>query len=147
MVDIGRRFRLDYLQLHGEEPPRLCRELRAEGFGIIKRRPLAELSRASDDDYDDEAIDYLLFDTPTAAYGGSGRAFDWSLLEQYTGSVPFLLSGGIGPDSLEALAAFRHERFAGIDLNSRFECAPGVKEVALLRRFLSQLAAHPLSNH
>jgi phosphoribosylanthranilate isomerase len=136
MVDIGRRFRLDYLQLHGEEPTALCRELRAEGFKIIRRRSITELQANEEE----TVADYLLFDTPTPAYGGSGQMFDWSVLQQYTGKIPFLLSGGIGPEIIDALQTFRHERFVGIDLNSRFETEPGVKDVALLRQFLSQLS-------
>jgi phosphoribosylanthranilate isomerase len=71
--------------------------------------------------------------------GGSGEQFDWSLLDAYDGEQPFLLSGGIGPDDAERIKAFRHPKLAGIDLNSRFETAPGLKDVARLHNFLSQL--------
>ena len=71
--------------------------------------------------------------------GGSGRQFDWSVLEAYDGDKPFLLSGGIGPDDMERIKAFRHPMFRGIDLNSRFETSPGVKDVDSLKRFLSAL--------
>lgn len=70
--------------------------------------------------------------------GGNGLKFDWRVLEAYEGTVPFLLSGGIGPEDVEAVRGFRHPRFVGIDLNSRFETAPGVKDVAALRNFISQ---------
>ncbi|MBP5680638.1 MAG: phosphoribosylanthranilate isomerase [Bacteroidales bacterium] len=81
-------------------------------------------------------VDYFLFDTPTPGYGGSGQQFDWSLLNSYRLMTPFLLSGGIGPDSAEALQQFSHPCWEGIDLNSRFESAPGVKDIHLLRKFL-----------
>lgn len=74
-------------------------------------------------------------------YGGTGEQFDWSVLDAYDGQTPFLLSGGIGPDDAERVLAFHHPRFAGIDLNSRFETAPALKDVALLRAFLSRLRA------
>ena len=84
-------------------------------------------------------VDYFLFDTPTAGFGGSGQQFDWSLLNNYRLMTPFLLSGGIRPDSAEALSQFSHPCWEGIDLNSRFESAPGVKDIHLLRDFLVTL--------
>ena len=83
-------------------------------------------------------VDYLLFDTKCSQYGGSGRSFDWSVLQSYRGETPFLLSGGIGPDSLEALIQFHHPLWAGVDLNSAFESVPGHKEVDRLRTFIQQ---------
>ena len=79
--------------------------------------------------------------------GGTGAQFDWSLLTDYVGETPFLLSGGIGPDDAPrlrqtlALDGFPVDKCIGIDLNSRFETTPAQKDVAALRRFLSQLAA------
>jgi phosphoribosylanthranilate isomerase len=80
--------------------------------------------------------DYFLFDTKAQLVGGNGRKFDWSVLAHYDGSTPFLLSGGIGPDDASRLSAFSHPRLAGIDLNSRFEAAPALKNVELLKQFL-----------
>ena len=70
-------------------------------------------------------VDYFLFDTRCEGYGGSGKRFDWSILTEYKGETPFLLSGGIRPENAEAIRNFRHPRFAGIDLNSGFEIEPG----------------------
>ena len=89
-------------------------------------------------------VDYFLFDTRCASYGGSGQAFDWSLLERYEGETPFLLSGGLRPESLDAIKAFHHPRLAGIDLNSGFESAPGIKDDQLLRTFIKQLKQQTL---
>ncbi len=86
-------------------------------------------------------VDYFLFDTPVAGFGGSGKQFDWSLLDHYRCMTPFFLSGGIGPDSLQALKQFNHPCFEGIDLNSRFETAPGLKDVDKLKSFLTALRA------
>lgn len=80
--------------------------------------------------------DYYLFDTKTPQYGGSGNQFDWNLLHRYNGPTPFLLSGGINPYSVKALREFRHPYFAGIDINSRFETAPGIKDVERISNFL-----------
>jgi phosphoribosylanthranilate isomerase len=84
-------------------------------------------------------VDYFLFDTKCPTVGGSGRQFDWSVLSAYDGETPFLLSGGIGPNDAERVKAFHHPKCIGIDLNSRFEIAPGMKDVAALRKFLNEL--------
>ena len=76
--------------------------------------------------------------------GGSGQSFDWSILQHYSGSTPFLLSGGIGPDSVEALRHFHHPKWAGIDLNSKFEFAPAMKNLSLLTDFLQQIKSFQL---
>ncbi len=133
-------FGLDYIQLHGSESPAFCAELKsAANSGIIKA-----FSIASADDFRrtaqyESSCDYFLFDTACAGYGGSGRTFDWSLLEAYNGQTPFLLSGGIGPDSVEPLRQLSHPRWAGIDLNSGFETAPALKDPALLQSFINQI--------
>ena len=87
----------------------------------------------------EEICDFFLFDTATKGYGGSGKQFDWNKLKSYHGSTPFLLSGGIRPESVKACSDFHHERFAGFDLNSGFETAPGHKDVNAIKRFIQQL--------
>ena len=89
--------------------------------------------------YHMKRVDYLLFDTRCEGYGGSGKAFDWSLLARYDGETPFLLSGGIRPESAESLRRFRHPRLAGIDLNSGFEREPGLKDAEKLREFVRRV--------
>lgn len=85
--------------------------------------------------------DYFLFDTKCPTSGGSGKQFDWSLLQSYKGKTPFLLSGGIGPESIPQLAGFHHPMWRGIDLNSRFETAPALKDIALLTSFCKEFKA------
>lgn len=126
-------FGLDMVQLHGDESPAFCASL--HGLSLIKAVHASALSEA----YAYEGlVDYLLFETPCAGYGGSGEQFDWSLLAGYGGHTPFLLSGGIAPADASRVRAFRHPRFAGIDLNSRFEIAPGIKDAGSLRRFIAE---------
>lgn len=142
------RFGLDVLQLHGNESPGYCRSLRTEGqkrhpqgldiikaFSIAHPKDLLALSAY------EGICDYFLFDTPTSGYGGSGNQFDWEILKHYEGSTPFLLSGGINQYSTRAIREFHHPRFAGIDLNSRFETAPGVKDAGRIRKFLETLSS------
>jgi phosphoribosylanthranilate isomerase len=135
-------YRLDYLQLHGDESPGLCRSLRREGLPLIKAFSVATQEDLRKTVPYEGLTDYFLFDAPCAGYGGSGKSFDWSVLEAYEGRTPFLLSGGIHPGSLEAIRHFRHPRLAGIDLNSGFEAAPGLKDVARLASFLQALRSH-----
>ena len=135
-------FGLDIVQLHGHETPTLIRNLRrtlGEGVKMMKAISVKDVADiATYKDYADCA-DYFLFDTKCKTVGGSGQQFDWSVLQAYDGEVPFLLSGGIGPDDSERVNAFQHPKCIGVDLNSRFESAPGVKDVALLRTFLSEI--------
>jgi len=139
-------YSLDYVQLHGDESPVMIENLRrtldpdiAPKIKIIKALSI----RSEEDvrrwrDYKG-LVDLFLFDTPTEGYGGSGEKFDWTALEAYDGDVPFLLSGGIGPADAERIKSFKHPQFAGIDLNSQFETAPGVKDVELLRTFIAKI--------
>ena len=85
--------------------------------------------------------DYFLFDTKTPMKGGSGEQFDWSVLQSYEGTTPFLLSGGIGPEDASRVRAFSHPRCIGIDINSRFEEEPAFKNVNMLRKFISEVRA------
>ena len=139
-------YSLDYVQLHGDESPVMIENLRrtldpdiAPKIKIIKALSI----RSEEDvrrwrDYKG-LVDLFLFDTPTEGYGGSGEKFDWTALEAYDGDVPFLLSGGIGPADAERIKSFQHPQFAGIDLNSQFETAPGMKDVELLRTFIAKI--------
>lgn len=132
-------FRLDYLQLHGEESPELCREAQASGARIIKAIPIAKKEDLLRTERYTDCVDYFLFDTKCPGFGGSGKRFDWSLLESYQGEIPFLLSGGLAPDCLEALKDFHHPKCMGVDLNSGFEIRPGIKDYVMLNEFINRL--------
>jgi len=139
-------YALDIIQLHGSESPDYARQLRSvcdDGISIIKA-----INIATADDFKatkpfEGIVDYLLFDTKAQLPGGNGKKFDWSILEAYNGNTPFLLSGGIGPDDGERVKVFLtshlNSRCIGIDLNSRFELAPGLKDIFKLREFLASL--------
>lgn len=135
------RFTLDYIQLHGEESPEYCHALLAannnlrliKAFSISQPKDLMEVPA-----YNGLCMFYL-FDTKTPQYGGSGNQFDWNLLHSYNSSTPFLLSGGINSYSAKAINEFHHPRLAGIDINSRFEIAPGMKDVECIKKFLQEI--------
>jgi phosphoribosylanthranilate isomerase len=132
------KYGLDLVQLHGDESPEDCRELRKE-VPVIKAFRLKRAADLSRLQAYREVCDYFLFDTPGRLYGGNGTVFDWSLLEDYRLEVPFFLSGGIGPAQAEGLKAFAHPALHAIDINSRFETAPGRKNIDDIKRFLWDL--------
>ena len=139
-------YHLDYVQLHGNEPREMCENLRLTldpdirpGIKIIKAISVSDASDIQKYKEYVGAVDLFLFDTKCKTVGGSGRQFDWQVLEQYDGEVPFLLSGGIGPEDASRLHAFHHPKCIGIDLNSRFEIEPGVKDVEKLKGFLNAM--------
>lgn len=139
-------YHLDYVQLHGNEPREMCENLRSTldpdirpGIKIIKAISVSDASDIQKYKEYVGAVDLFLFDTKCKTVGGSGRQFDWQVLEQYDGEVPFLLSGGIGPEDASRLHAFHHPKCIGIDLNSRFEIEPGVKDVEKLKGFLNEI--------
>lgn len=134
-----REFKLEYVQLHGSESPGYCRSLLNKGIRSVKAFPVAGIEDLDKAAHYEGVCNYFLFDTKCGQYGGSGCRFDWSMLRLYRGNTPFLLSGGISPDCVEDLKEFAHPQFAGIDINSRFETAPGRKDVELIKDFLNRL--------
>ena len=139
-------YHLDYVQLHGNEPREMCENLRLTldpdirpGIKIIKAISVSDASDIQKYKEYVGAVDLFLFDTKCKTVGGSGQQFDWQVLEQYDGEIPFLLSGGIGPENASRLHAFHHPKYIGIDLNSRFEIEPGVKDVEKLKGFLNEM--------
>ncbi len=130
--------KLDILQLHGEETPDLCLRFKnnykiIKAFGVNESFDFLQLIKYKD------VVDYFLFDTKTIEYGGSGKTFDWSLLDQYTLDVPFILSGGININSVQAIKQITHPSFVGIDINSGFENKPGDKNCEEIKTFIKEL--------
>lgn len=134
-----KRYRLQTLQLHGSELPETCRTLRNKGYEVIKAFGIATADDLRQTTRYESFCDLFLFDTRTTNHGGSGRRFDWHLLELYNGKTPFLLSGGISSDDTEKILTVGHPLFYGIDLNSRFEIEAGLKNTELLERFIKTI--------
>jgi len=137
ILTIAYKYKLDGLQLHGTELVDMCRKLKKLGYLVIKAFPIAEAYNFKVTKAYEGVCDYFLFDTKTDAYGGSGVKFNWQILKGYKGETPFLLSGGIAVDDAEAIRKIEHPLFAGIDLNSKFELKPGLKNISLLKEFIS----------
>lgn len=139
---------LDYVQLHGHELPEMIDHLKRavisdnhHSLKVIKAFSISKPDDLLQTKAYEGVADLFLFDTPTESYGGSGKKFDWQMLQAYDGHTPFLLSGGIGPEDTDRIRTFEHPQCIGIDLNSRFETAPGIKDVEALRRFTENLRA------
>jgi len=130
-------YALDFIQLHGSESPEYCTLLK--GHHLIKAFNIATKVDFAQAKAYEGLVDYFLFDTKGKSVGGNGEKFDWSVLSAYDGNTPFLLSGGIGPEDAEQVKSFNHPQCIGIDLNSRFEIAPGLKDINKLKQFLEQL--------
>lgn len=135
----AQEFGLHHIQLHGRETPEQCRKLKAAGLGIVKVFSIAREIDLRPVGCYEGICDYFLFDTACSGYGGSGKTFNWNILQAYRGKTPFLLSGGLRPGSLSSLLQFKHEQWAGIDLNSGFETAPALKDAAAVHTFINQL--------
>ena len=131
-------FQLDVLQLHGHETPEAIAALkeRVPGIDIVKSLAIAEAADLELAAAYESVCDAFLFDAKGRLPGGNGSQFDWSVLRRYKGRLPFLLSGGIGPGDERRVREFDVPGCIGIDLNSRFETAPGRKDVEALKTFI-----------
>jgi phosphoribosylanthranilate isomerase len=133
------KYHLQMVQLHGMESPAICKELKSKGVQVIKAFPVEETEDLKSCVFYEEVCDYFLFDTKTPHYGGSGKKFDWQMLSCYQGKIPFFLSGGIGPDDVEAIKQLSLPLLYAIDVNSRFEIAPGLKDISKLDYFIHSI--------
>ncbi|WP_423818262.1 phosphoribosylanthranilate isomerase [Salinimicrobium sp. TIG7-5_MAKvit] len=145
-----KKYQLSALQLHGEESPEFINNLKqkiSEEIELIK-----VFSIGNEFDFEklqpyEGVVDYFLFDTLGKSKGGNGIRFNWEVLEDYPSTTPFFLSGGIGPDDAAAVKELYHtfqkrqkeELFYGIDVNSKFETAPAVKDAEALKTFRERL--------
>jgi phosphoribosylanthranilate isomerase len=136
------RYHLGGVQLHGSETPEFCVELRE---ALAKDTLLMKaFSIATNEDFMRVAdyqsyIDTALFDTKGVHHGGNGTRFDWTLLNDYHADIPFFLSGGIGLEHVSEIKQIRHHQFVGVDVNSRFETSPAVKDVKILTQFAKEI--------
>lgn len=130
-------YGLDMVQLHGDETPGYCASI---DIPVVKAfRVRTNISWDSIQPYI-AVTDYFLFDTDAGnAYGGTGIKFNWELLNNYPYEHPFFLSGGIGPEQLTELLAFKHPALFAVDVNSKFETHPGVKDMEKVKPFTEQI--------
>ncbi len=133
------RFNLDAIQLHGNESPDLCNRIRTKGLEVIKAFALKTASDLTKANEYKEVCDFFLFDTSTPTHGGSGRKFDWKVLKEAPIALPFFLSGGIGASDASRLLDECPVMPYALDLNSRFETQPGLKDIQAIERFMQEI--------
>src|SRR5690606_30113359 len=130
---------LHFVQLHGEESPAQCSELRTAGVGVIKVFSVDEDMDFSATTVYASAVDYFLFDTKGKLYGGNARRFDWKVLSRYDQKVPFFLSGGIAPEHIDEINHLDGYNLVAIDVNSGVEVTPAYKDIARIKFIQTKL--------
>ena len=127
-------YKLDMVQLHGEESPSLCKQLREAGIPVIKAIPVQnQLSLECLSLYD---VDFFLFDTAGPLKGGNGFSFDWQLLCDASIETPFLIGGGLDYDSIATIKSLHLPNLVGLDFNSRLEDQPGIKNIKKVKQII-----------
>jgi phosphoribosylanthranilate isomerase len=139
VLELSEYAGLDVIQLHGNESVDYCRSLRASGLLIIKTFGVGTGFDPSITELFSEVCDYFLFDTKHEKQGGTGNKFDWSLLGNYYFKKPFFLSGGIGPEDTNIQMVVLNNQLFGVDINSRFEISPGIKDTTSVRNFINEI--------
>ncbi len=132
-------FNLKYIQLHGSESPHFCKNIKRLNRKVIKAFNIHSDFDFSQLDAYTPYCDYFLFDAFGKNAGGNGITFDWSLLDKYEGKTPFFLSGGINSNMTNSLKEISHPMLKGIDINSKFEIEPGLKDIEKIKTFKYEL--------
>lgn len=146
IITMAYNYKLDYIQLNGIGDEIMIDNLRrtldrdiCPGIKFIKAIGLADIHDVDLWRRYKDVADILLFYAEDSAFGDSDLRFDWSLLDGYDGDIPFIISGGIGPDDAERILAVSHPKMVGVNLNRCFESSPGIKDVGLLRKFIDEI--------
>jgi phosphoribosylanthranilate isomerase len=146
-------YGLSAVQLHGNESPLYCENLRnkfknqlpdvridlIKAFGVYPGFDFSTLEAYN------EVVDYFLFDTKTSEHGGSGMTFDWTILDQYVGEKMFFLSGGLSPENIDGIFNLATKKIHALDLNSKFETEPGLKNIESLKSAFQLIRAEKIS--
>ncbi|GGD96945.1 phosphoribosylanthranilate isomerase [Planktosalinus lacus] len=132
-------YGFEAIQLHGDESPAICKELKEQNLTVIKAFAIEETFDFTKLIPYETHCDYFLFDTKTPAFGGSGKTFDWTLLSQHQLVTPFFLSGGLGVENLDAILKLKNDKLYGLDFNSKLEDAPGLKNIQMINKVLDTI--------
>ena len=138
VLAICKKYQFKVAQLHGNESPEYCQEVRNNGILVFKAFSVDEQFDFSVLESYQDAVDFFLFDTKGKLPGGTGLKFNWDILENYQLKVPFFLSGGITPDDIQAVSLFQHKQLFALDINSGFELEPALKNVVQVQTFINQ---------
>ena len=139
VFEAAKGYQLDYVQLHGEESPKYCQSVKANGLKVIKAISVSnEMPNDNLISYE-SCVDLFLFDTSGKDKGGNGIKFDWKILEGYQMDIPFLLAGGISLEDAVEIKRLNIKGLYGVDLNSKFELEPGVKAIDKVKQFIKDI--------
>lgn len=137
--NISKKYELNYIQLHGDESPLFCNQLKEKKLKVIKAFQM-------DDSFDfsilneyKEHVDFFLFDTKSNGYGGSGKKFNWNVLSNYSHKIPFFLSGGINEKDVSEIKKIKTLNIEAIDINSCFEISPALKNIPKISEFIKRI--------
>lgn len=138
ILDKVAHYDLDYVQLHGNESPKQCLELKPfvdiiKAFGINYEFDFKKLNEF------EPYVNYFLFDSFSEQNGGSGKIFDWKMLDHYKLNIPFFLSGGISLENCEEVKKLKHSQLIGVDINSKLETESGIKDVSKINQFINKI--------
>jgi len=149
ILSMVHKHNLGAVQLHGEESPELCEALKTNNPNLIVIKVFSVMHSFNFESLRpyEPFVNYFMFDTKGKLPGGNGYLFDWTVLDGYSSQIPFFLSGGIGPDQLPEIKNFmarlkaqgKENLLYAIDVNSRFETQPGVKDAGMLAPFIKQI--------
>lgn len=137
-------YNLSVVQLHGNETPQFCLNLSErlpEHVRIWKALPIAEPKDLEAEAMYRNSVHRILLDTkaPDNTCGGRGIAFNWNILHHFATQTPFMLAGGIRPEDAERLCRIKHPLLRGLDINSRFEISPGIKDIQKVNQFIETI--------
>jgi len=135
-------YELDSVQLHGSESKELCFLVKKMGVEVIKAFQIDETFDFEELKPYAEVCDYYLFDTKTASYGGSGHKFNWSTLSKYDNYKPIFLGGGISSNDINDIMELSHLNIYAVDINSKFEIAPALKNVDMVAEFIREIKSY-----
>lgn len=140
IAEISEKAKLNFIQLHGNEDEEFILKLRkfiGENIKIIKvirigNQSFDELQKTINQQ--PSTVNYFLFDTDSKAFGGTGKSFDWQILNEIEIPIPYFLSGGISLENIHQLSTINHQPLA-LDINSKFEIEPGIKDIEKIKNF------------
>ena len=138
--EISEKAKLNFIQLHGDEDEEFVKKLR---LSLSKNIKIIKVIRIGNQSFDElqktinqqpSTVNYLLFDTDSKAFGGTGKTFDWQILNEIEIPIPYFLSGGISLENIHQRSTINHQPLA-LDINSKFETEPGSKDLEKIKNF------------
>lgn len=142
IIEIAKRANLNFVQLHGDETENFISELKQKLHTKIEIIKVIRIGNQSPNELQKTinqqptTINYLLFDKDSKAFGGTGKTFDWNILNEIEIPFPYFLSGGISLENIHQLSNIKHQPYP-LDVNSKFEIEPGIKDLEKIKELIS----------